>query len=89
MDLRTITSTSPLPEPVTSGYSRSGTQSRRGFWKSQSMTALNKSKRYIERLFRADHMDFEAASWQMINLFIAPRKVFKLVQYRKQVSLIS
>lgn len=29
-------------------------------------------------------MDFEFASWQMVNLFVAPQKVFRQSMYRKQ-----
>ena len=49
------------------------------------MNAINKFKRYLERLFRANHMDFHFAGWQMIYLFIAPNKVFKLAQNRKMI----
>src|SRR5205823_3355058 len=43
-----------------------------------------KWKRFMERLFRVDHMDFEFASWQMVYLFVAPQRVFRQSMYRKQ-----
>ncbi|XP_054167010.1 protein unc-50 homolog [Oppia nitens] len=66
-------SSSPLPEPVTN---------RRH--KMSSMNALQKCSQYIYRLFRVGHMDFEFAVWQMIYLFISPKKVYRNFQYRKQ-----
>lgn len=68
-----------LPEPVPNT-----TKKRRTNWRSESMSAVNKCKSYLERLLRVDHMDFEFASWQMIYLFISPSKVFKHSTYRKQ-----
>lgn len=74
------TSLSPLPDPIPSSKNRG-----RRTWKIQSMTALKKCKRYVERILRPDHMDFEFAFWQMVNLFVNPRKVFIQFQYRKQI----
>lgn len=71
---------SPLPEPIPNSKNRD-----RRTWKAQSMTALKKCKRYGERILRPDHMDFEFAFWQMVNLFANPRKVFIQFQYRKQI----
>jgi len=65
---------SPLPEPVPNAY-------RRG---KGPQTALTKCHRYLTRLFRLDHMDFEFAAWQMIYLFTSPKKVYRNFQYRKQ-----
>ncbi|XP_013395265.1 protein unc-50 homolog [Lingula anatina] len=43
-----------------------------------------KKYRYFKRLFKFRQMDFEYAFWQMIYLFIAPQKVYRNFQYRKQ-----
>lgn len=69
-----------LPEPVPSNRGRSHHGS---FWH-QNSSALAKCSRYLSRLFRIDHMDFEFAAWQMVYLFVAPKKVFRNFQYRKQ-----
>ena len=75
-----VGSMSPLPEPIPSSKNRASRS-----WKAQSMTAIKKLKKYSERLFRPDHMDFEFAFWQMIYLFVNPKKVFIQSQYRKQI----
>ncbi|KAI1307252.1 Protein unc-50 -like protein [Halotydeus destructor] len=75
-------SSSPLPEPATTGRSRSSF-SRKG-WKQGPSTALTKGSRFLSRLFRVDHMDFEFAGSQVFYLFTAPKKVFRNFQYRKQ-----
>lgn len=54
-----------LPEPVPNRHSM----------KYDSLSALQKSSRYLHRLFRVGHMDFEFAVWQMIYLFVSPKKV--------------
>ncbi|KAF7490097.1 Protein unc-50 -like protein [Sarcoptes scabiei] len=46
--------------------------------------AIKKCSRYISRLVHLDHMDFELALWQMVYLFLNPKKVYKNFQYRKQ-----
>lgn len=40
--------------------------------------------RIIKRLFQFPQMDFEVAVWEMLNLMIAPRKVWRQVWYRKR-----
>ncbi|XP_074600741.1 unc50 RNA binding protein [Brevipalpus obovatus] len=65
----------PSPVPFSGGSNK---------WKHRSLSAVNKSKRYLARLVRLSHMDFEYATWQMIYLFISPSKVYRSVQYRKQ-----
>lgn len=65
----------PSPVPFSGGSNK---------WKHRSLSAVNKSKRYLGRLVHLSHMDFEYATWQMIYLFIAPSKVYRSVQYRKQ-----
>uniref|UniRef100_A0A1B6DIF3 Protein unc-50 homolog n=1 Tax=Clastoptera arizonana TaxID=38151 RepID=A0A1B6DIF3_9HEMI len=48
------------------------------------MSAAVKRYRYLRRLFKFQQMDFEFAFWQMINLFIAPQKVYRNFNYRKE-----
>ncbi|XP_039252943.1 protein unc-50 homolog [Styela clava] len=47
-------------------------------------TGMEKCKKYMRRIFKFRQMDFEFALWQMLNLFIAPHKVYRNFQYRKQ-----
>lgn len=47
-------------------------------------TALQKSIKYFRRLIHVRQMDFEFGSWQMLYLLIAPQKVYRNFQYRKQ-----
>ncbi|CAG2165015.1 unnamed protein product [Oppiella nova] len=69
-------SSSPLPEPVTTRM--------RQRHRTESMAAIEKWSQYMSRLFRLGHMDFEFAIWQMIYLFVSPKKVYRNFQYRKQ-----
>ncbi|KAF2482108.1 UNC-50 [Neohortaea acidophila] len=39
---------------------------------------------FFRRLFKFTSMDFETAVWEMINLIIAPKKVFRNIYYHKQ-----
>lgn len=48
------------------------------------MSASNKSFRFFRRLCKFTHMDFQSAISQMVNLFIAPQKIFKQANYRKR-----
>ncbi|KAF2363785.1 UNC-50 [Trinorchestia longiramus] len=48
------------------------------------MTAAAKRYRFLRRIFKFRQMDFEFAAWQMLYLFISPRKVFRNFVYRKQ-----
>ncbi|BFZ24342.1 hypothetical protein BsWGS_27381 [Bradybaena similaris] len=48
------------------------------------LTATAKRQKYFRRLFKFRQMDFEYAFWQMIYLFVAPQKVYRNFQYRKQ-----
>lgn len=41
--------------------------------------------RLVKRLFKFPQMDFEVAGWEMVNLMIAPRKVWRRVWYRKRM----
>ena len=50
----------------------------------QGKTALQKSIKYFRRLIHVRQMDFEFGSWQMLHLLIAPQKVYRNFQYRKQ-----
>ena len=46
--------------------------------------AVTKTKIYFRRLFKFKQMDFQYASWQMLYLFIHPRRVYRNFHYRKQ-----
>lgn len=70
---------SPLPEPVTHSRRKSHI-----FSQQTSRSALEKCSKFVNRLFHVNHMDFEFACWQMINLMVAPSKVFRNATYRKQ-----
>lgn len=62
--------TSPLPPPAN--------------YRNDCMSATNKSYKYLRRFVKFDQMDFEFAIWQMLYLFIAPKKVYRNVNYRKR-----
>jgi len=47
-------------------------------------TASAKRNKFLKRLTRLNHMDFQQAFWQMIYLFISPQKVFRDFLYQKQ-----
>lgn len=72
-----VSSGSFLPQPVPNR-----TSSRHGC--SNPVTAVIKCRRFLERIFRVDHMDFEFASWQMLYLFVSPQKVIRQSMYRKE-----
>lgn len=63
-------SSSPLPSPVPAYHGCS--------------SAVAKRSKFLRRLVYFKHMDFEFAFWQMLSLFIAPQKVYRNFQYRKQ-----
>jgi len=71
-----MTSVEILLPPVPSG--------RKHSWEPKTLTGLKKSKKFLTRLLRVDHMDFEFAFWQMIYLFLSPSKIYRNVYYRKQ-----
>lgn len=48
------------------------------------MSATTKSYKYLRRFIKFDQMDFEYAMWQMVYLFIAPKKVYRNFNYRKR-----
>jgi len=50
-------------------------------------SAAAKRYKYLRRLLKFRQMDFEFAIWQIINLFIAPQKVFRAFQYRKRMNI--
>ncbi|KAK3602786.1 hypothetical protein CHS0354_026335 [Potamilus streckersoni] len=57
-----------------------------GLNKSQQDTPLSataKRHKYLRKLLKFRQMDFEYAFWQMIYLFVAPQKVYRNFQYRK------
>lgn len=47
-------------------------------------TASAKRNKFLKRLVKVNHMDFQQAFWQMIYLFISPQKVFRDFLYQKQ-----
>lgn len=47
------------------------------------LSANAKRQKYLRRLFKIRQMDFEYAFWQMVYLFVAPQKVYRNFQYRK------
>lgn len=51
---------------------------------STKQTATAKRCKYLRRIFKFKHMDFEFAMWQMMHLMVAPQKVYRNFQYRKQ-----
>ena len=73
-------SISSLPNPVTT---RNVNKNKLSF-KKLELSRLVKLGKYLGRLFKLNHMDFEFALWQMIYLFISPHKVFRNTIYRKQ-----
>lgn len=46
--------------------------------------ALQRRFLYLKRIFKVGHMDFEFAIWQMIYLFISPKKVFRNFSYHQE-----
>lgn len=48
-------------------------------------TAAAKRSKFIKRLFKLNHMDFQFALWQMYYLFVTPQKVFRDFVYRKRI----
>lgn len=47
-------------------------------------TASAKRSKFLKRLTRINHMDFQQAFFQMIYLFVSPQKVFRDFLYQKQ-----
>lgn len=41
--------------------------------------------RFFKRLFKFPQMDFEMALWEMLNLIIAPQKVFRSIYYHVNI----
>ncbi|XP_037822709.1 protein unc-50 homolog [Lucilia sericata] len=79
-------STSPTPS-VVSSYTASRGQSPLpppANARKDCLSATTKSYKYLRRLLKFNQMDFEFALWQMIYLFIAPQKVYRNFNYRKQ-----
>ncbi|XP_035215519.1 protein unc-50 homolog A-like isoform X2 [Stegodyphus dumicola] len=68
--MSTSGSSSPLPSPIPKYYGGN--------------TAVAKRSKFLRRLIYFKHMDFEFALWQMFSLFVAPQKVYRNFQYRKQ-----
>lgn len=66
-----------LPEPANSSHSSS--TKKRSRCLSTSM-----QYKYLRRILKYRHMDFEFAIWQMLYLCISPRKVYRNFHYHKQ-----
>lgn len=47
-------------------------------------TSAAKCSKYFSRLLHFNQMDFQFAAWQIMYLFISPKKVYKKSLYRKQ-----
>lgn len=75
--------TSPTPS-VVSGYSSASPLPPPIGNRKDCLSATSKSYKYLRRLLKFNQMDFEFALWQMIYLFIAPQKVYRNFNYRKQ-----
>ncbi|XP_041462887.1 protein unc-50 homolog [Lytechinus variegatus] len=75
-----ITTHSPHSSPPTSPTGIGPTSPRN----EARMTAQAKRHKYLRRILRFRQMDFEFAMWQMIYLLVAPQKVYRNFQYRKQ-----
>ena len=41
--------------------------------------------RYLRRMTHFQQMDFELALWQMLYLFINPRKVYRNIYYHRRM----
>ncbi|KAF7256980.1 hypothetical protein EG68_06190 [Paragonimus skrjabini miyazakii] len=46
------------------------------------LSAAEKRSRYFRRLVNFKHMDFEYALWQMLQLIVAPQRLFRNFKYR-------
>ncbi|XP_032242170.1 protein unc-50 homolog isoform X2 [Nematostella vectensis] len=66
-----------LPLSTNSSYSTA---------KSQLFRTMSTSRRwkYLKRILKFRHMDFEFALWQMLYLCVSPQKVYRNFHYHKQ-----
>ncbi|VDM32475.1 unnamed protein product [Hydatigera taeniaeformis] len=46
-----------------------------------SLSANEKAKKYFSRFYKFRQMDFEYASWQMVNIFVSPQKLYRNFSY--------
>ncbi|VDK35406.1 unnamed protein product [Taenia asiatica] len=46
-----------------------------------SLSASEKAKKYFSRFYKFKQMDFEYASWQMVNIFVSPQKLYRNFSY--------
>lgn len=46
-----------------------------------SLGAKEKAKKYFSRFYKFRQMDFEYASWQMVNIFVSPQKLYRNFSY--------
>ena len=46
-----------------------------------SLSANDKAKKYFSRFYKFRQMDFEYASWQMVNIFVSPQKLYRNFSY--------
>lgn len=49
-----------------------------------SNTTGKRMPRFFKRLFKFPQMDFEMAVWEMTNIVIAPKKVFRSIRYHQR-----
>ncbi|VDD84090.1 unnamed protein product [Mesocestoides corti] len=48
-----------------------------------SLSAWEKAKTYFSRFYKFRQMDFEYASWQMVNIFVSPQKLYRNFSYHQ------
>lgn len=46
-----------------------------------TLSASEKAKKYFSRFYKFRQMDFEYASWQMVNIFVSPQKLYRNFSY--------
>lgn len=46
-----------------------------------SLGVKEKAKKYFSRFYKFRQMDFEYASWQMVNIFVSPQKLYRNFSY--------
>ncbi|KAM7537231.1 hypothetical protein Aperf_G00000074419 [Anoplocephala perfoliata] len=46
-----------------------------------SLSVKEKAKKYFSRLYKFRQMDFEYASWQMVNIFVSPQELYRNFSY--------
>ncbi|XP_071443695.1 protein unc-50 homolog [Hetaerina americana] len=72
------------PSSINSQFRRASYLPPPATYRQDCMSAAAKRYKYLRRLFKFQQMDFESAAWQMLHLLVAPQKVYRDFQYRKQ-----